>query len=231
MLGFLNSKKRILKKIELIREKAHINGKFSMFDTNYAKEVINEDISYNSLKTIFDNLNSWEDDCNIPYEVGESLNTFAKDNTVMIHRTNLGLNTNQKGLEYNESLVSIMRDGLKNYGHLNAGGGGAIINGAPPLTLTMTPLEGLSGFINLLGPYKSNDTIIITAFPKELVDKDGNLVKGHDYSEIYDFDENIPKVKNQYIVGAIIKKENSLDEFYTRDYILDYSKKEGVKYE
>ena len=36
---------------------------------------------------------------NIPYNVGISLDTLAQDNTVMIHRTNLGIDKEQSGFE------------------------------------------------------------------------------------------------------------------------------------
>ena len=206
----------LLKKIGLQREEAHKNGRFSMFDIG----IINENMNYDSLRNMYTILNSWESSCNIPYSVGESLITLMKDNTVMIHRTNLGLDINQEGLDFNDDLIDIMSNGLKNQGHINAAGGGAFTKGYPPLTLTMTSLEGLSGFINLVSSYKENDTIIITAFPKDLVNKEGNLVQGHNYSEIYELDDNIPRVKNQYMVGAILKKKNRLDEFYTRDEII-----------
>ena len=212
--------KEELKKIELLREEAHKNGRFSMFDLG----IINEDMDYETIVTMSTILNGWESSCNIPYTLGESLMQLTKDNTVMIHRTNLGLETKKEGLDYNENLVDIMGNGLINQGHINAGGGGAIINGTPSLTLTMTPLTGLAGFINLIETYKNNDTVIVIAFPKDLVDKDGKLVRGHDYSEIYDLDGNVPRVKPEFNFGAIIKKDNSLDEFYTRDEILGMGK-------
>ena len=50
---------------------------------------------------------------------------------------------------------------------------------------------------------------------------DGELI-GNDYSKIYDFDNtSTPSVKTKFMIGAIIKKENGLDEFYTRDEIIE----------
>ena len=85
----------------------------------------------------------------------------------------------------------------------------------------MTPLVGLTGYINLVAPYKENDTVIFAVFPKDLVDEDGQLVNGHQYSDIYDLSEKHPRIKSEFMLGALLKKDNSLDEFYTKDEIIN----------
>ena len=138
----------------------------------------------------------------------------------MIHRTRLDLDTSSTGLPNNEDLYNIMNDGLMNYGHMNAVGGGAYSSTPPSLNLTMTPLSGLTGYINFIASYHGNDTVIIAAFPKELVNEDGEN-NNVDWNQIYDLSEYPPRVKREFIAGALLKKSSGLDEFYTRDEIVN----------
>lgn len=227
---FEKKKKELLnRKIELLKNKAHDKGKYSLFDTKFATDIFNGDAKYDHLKSIFDIIVSWEERCNIPYNIGISLDKLATDNVVMVHRTNLDLNKDETGIPFNKRLLSIMRDGLRNYGHANAVGGSGFSDIPPALTLTMTALEGLTGYINLLSPHNENDTTILCAFPKELLDEEGDLAEGVSYSDIYDLSGDVPTVKNEYMLGAILKKNNGLDEFYTRDEIVNQLSKSNTK--
>ena len=215
------------RKISLLKEKieahkfdAHNHGRFSLFDAKFAVDSFNKNLNYESAKSYYEIIEDWDEKCNLPYEVGVSLDKLATDNTVMIHRTHLGLDTSTEGLIYNDVLFDIMNDGLKNQGHANAVGGSAFSDLPPSLTLTMTPLKGLSGYVNLLASYKSNDVIIVAAFPKELVDDEGEVTDQSRYCDIYDLSEFPPRVKKKYMVGAILKKDNGLDEFYLRDEVI-----------
>lgn len=205
-------------KIEAQRIDAHNKGRFSLFDTRFFADSIHKIDSYTKLNGWYETILGWEKICNLSYDVGVSLDQLANDNTVMIHRTNLGLDTNCAGLTCNESLYSIMNEGLKNYGHIISSGASS---GVPALTLTMTPLKGLAGYINLLSSYHSNDAIVISAFPKELVDSTGEFVDNSSCNKIYDLSVEPPKVRSEFIIGAILKKNNGLDEFYTRDEIVN----------
>ena len=213
---FEKNKKTLLnKKIDLIRKDAHKHGRFSMFDISSAVIKFNSDAKYEDLKRVCDILEECDKRCNLPYDIGILLDKLATDYAVMVHKTQLFLNPGEPGLDNNENLLNIMRDGLKNYGHSNQGIQSETL---PDLNLTMAPLKGIEGFINLLEPYKSNDAIVIGAFPKNLIDEDGN---GIDYTEIYDLSSYPPKIKPEYIAGVILKKENGLDEFYTRDEVIN----------
>lgn len=217
----------VQKKISLLQEKinlhrtyAHKQGRFSLFDAKFARDTFNNNKSYEHLKSLYEIIEDWDVACNLPYDVGYSLDRLATDYTVMIHRTNLGLNKNKPGLEYNKKLLSIMNNGLMNFGHANAISGGT----SPymtPLTLTMTPLKGITGYINLISSYKANDTIVIATFPKELVSEDGNLTSEFNYSYIYDLSDKIPIVKKEFLTGVILKKNNGFDEFYSRDKVIN----------
>lgn len=208
-------------KIKVHRNDAHKNGRFSLFDAKFSIDAFSKDVGYDRLKWMYEMILEWDKTCNLSYEVGLSLDKLANDNTVMIHRARLDLDTNSEGLICNEALHSIMNEGLKNYGHMNAMGGGAFSSTPPSLTLTMTPLIGMSGYINLLSSYHSNDVVVIAAFPKELVNSDGEIINNPTCDKAYDLSSFPPKVKREFMVGAILKKNNGLDEFYTRDEIIN----------
>lgn len=207
-------------KIEAHKIDAHNHGRFSLFDAKFAVDSFNKTSNYDSAKSYYEIIEEWDGKCNLSYEVGISLDKLATDNTVMIHRTRLGLDTTTEGLVQNYDLFCIMNDGLKNHGHGNAIGGSAFSDTPPALTLTMTPLNGLSGYVNLLASYKANDVIIVAAFPKELVNDEGDITQGTNYHDIYDLSGSTPRVKKDYMVGAILKKDNGFDEFYLRDEVI-----------
>lgn len=219
------------KKIETYKLKAHNNDKFSLFDASFAKELFSrKDTNYRSLESIYEMISSWEEKCNIPYDFGVALDQVASEEVVMIHRTNLNFDKDSEGLQNNDVLYNIMNDGLVNTGHLHSSG--TITNGASDLTLTMTPLKGLSGYINLVSSYKSNDTTIIAAFPKDLVDEDGHIKDMSRCCEIYDVVNDQLAVKPKFLRGAILKKNNGLDEFYDQQEILqvmENNKEKNVK--
>lgn len=214
-------------KIRLLREKvkayrraAHEQGKFSLFDAKFATDMFSKGTNYDYLNWNYEVILDWDKLCNIPYGVGISIDRLANDSTVMIHRTRLDLDTSSTGLPNNEDLYNIMNEGLMNYGHMNAVGGGAYSSTPPSLNLTMTPLSGLTGYINFIASYHGNDTVIIAAFPKELVNEDGEN-NNVDWNQIYDLSEYPPRVKREFIAGALLKKSSGLDEFYTRDEIVN----------
>ena len=227
-------KKKILllrEKIELKRKEAYRVGRFSLFHTKFAIEKFSQLNDYKNLKYFYDIIEGHDKNCNIPYNVGISIDRLATDNTVLIHRTNLSLDKSKNGIPECEELYSIMKDGLKNYGHLNAYGGSANLNSLPGLSLTTTPLIGLAGYINLVSSYKNNDATILMAFPKELVNSQGDIVDVSYYPKVYDLSDNPPRVKREYMLGVLLKKEGKYDEFYLRDDIINSMEKtiEGEK--
>ena len=91
---------------------------------------------------------------------------------------------------------------------------------------------GMAGYINLLASYHSNDTVVVSVFPKGLLYDDGEIIDNSFYDKIYDLSVFPPKVKREFMAGAILKKKNGLDEFYTRDEIVESfndTKKSGIK--
>jgi hypothetical protein len=142
---------------------------------------------------------------------------------VFVHRTNLHLNSNEKtnGIPNNKDLYNIMHDGLKNYGHANAAGGSAFLNSTPSITCTMTPLEGFAGYVNLISPYKENDAIVLACFPKDWINGDGDLKGNIKDTDIYNFIDDVPAVKPNHILGALLKQEDGSWKFHFRDEIIN----------
>ena len=173
------------------------------------------------IKFICGIIDSWEGVSKIPYKLGISIDHFVEDPalTVMIHRTRLDIDGNINNVPIDDTLNSIMEKGLINYGDINAVGGSAFSKEIPSLTKTMTPLEGLSGYINLISSYKDNDTIVFAGFPSNLVDKEGEIIGKPE--DVYNFDTGHPAVKQEYMMGAIIKDKQGNCRFYTRDEILN----------
>ncbi len=220
------------KKVSKIAEKANENNKYSMFNVTDISKVFDSDIKYDAKKSIYEIALSWEPYLNLPYAVGVSLDFLSQDPDyiVCIHRAFLSLDRTQKGLQMSDSLEDVMSNGLINYGHKNAYGGSAVVD-VPDLTLCMTPLKGIGGWVNFASPWHDNDSIVIASFPRAKYDENGKLISGIvndngeivDYSrinEIYDFSYDDPRVKPECIAGVILKKDNSFDEFYTTDEVL-----------
>lgn len=218
---FDNIKINLLKKkIETEKEISKKNNRFSLFHTKIFNDYINSSNNYEALESIYNVGNSWKG--NLSYNFGISLEDFVNrdDLSVCVHRTYLGLDSESSGLPQSSVLNSIMSDGLINNGHANAFGGSAFLEGYPSLSLTTTPIDGVGGYVNFIAPYKDNDATIIMAFPTEYVSKDGNIIKGNE-DKIYDISNDLYYIKPEYIIGALLKKENGFDEFHLRDEILN----------
>ena len=220
-MGIFDKKKLALlqEKVEIIKSEAKKSGKFSLFCTRFASEKLGRADGYKGYKYLYEMFLEKDKICNIPYEVGMTLDELSYTDTILVHRTNLFLDKNSSGIEKNDSLYSIVTEGLKNYGHRNAYGGGAFSSDVLDLSLTTKPLVGLSGYINLFSSYKENDTVIILKFPSELVNKDGEVVNKSEYTKVYNMNIDPPTVKPEYIYGIIFKKKDKLDEFYSREEI------------
>ena len=213
--------------LEKYKESRKSRGAFSLFHSKIVSDYLDKCDTYGKLKGAIKLVDSWEKSNNIPYNVGISLEALInrEDLVVCIHRTNKGLNRDVSGLPDSEELRRIMQVGLENYGHINAGGGSAFHEGYPDLTNTTSSISNLGGYINLVGSLKNNDTTIILAFPSSLVDKSGNIIDRSKCNMIYNVENGISVIKPEYIVGALLKKTNGFDEFYTKGEILESSKK------
>ena len=217
-----NAKISLLKmKIKTLSEKSKKENRFSLFHTRYFVENLSKATVYNDLKSLFDifvNIDKNFGD-SLPYNIGVSIDKLIESNCVFIHRTKLFYDGEINGIPNSSSLASIMNDGLKNYGHLNSSGGISV--SYPPISLTMSALSGIAGFINLVSSYKDNNTVIIAVFPKEFFDENEEIRDESLYESMYDMVDGTPAVKPKFIVGALVKKEDGKWKLYTRDEIVE----------
>ena len=214
--------KQLLLKVELLNKQHEENGFYSLLQTKYVQDYIDKllksgDVkkTYIALKNFYDISLRLDSEVQINYQVGKIIDDIVSDKTsdVLIHRTNLYLDEN----DTSNALKSIMENGLINYGHTNAMGGTAFLNMAPSLGLTTTPLNGLSGYINLLSSWHENDSIIIIKIPKGLLDSDFDYINEND---IYNQLDGKYYIKPEYMVGNIVRKNNKLNKLYTKEEIL-----------
>ena len=214
---------QLRKKVQTKREEAHKEGRFSLFHVREFAKYFKNGVSYDSMEYMYELLEGWDKKCNLSYEFGTHLDELVsnEDYVVCINRGDFTFDKSNSGLEKSTRLESIMERGLINYGHANAVGGSAFMSGTiAGLSLATTPLIGLSGYINLVGSYKNNDTTIIMIFPSSLVGKDGNIKHGVDPNLVYDLSGENPVIRSEFMYGAILKKDNGYDEFYSKDQII-----------
>lgn len=218
------TRNEMLDKIKKINDKAKVEDRFSLFMFDCVKRSFkNNNLSDDQLELTYNLVKEWDEVSKLPYNTGMFLNELEKDDTidVGIHRTNFDyINDGSKILRSN-NLEDIMCNGLQNSGHLNAVGGSAVLDNIAPPSTTISRFKGLEGLINLTGSYKNNNTTVIFAFPKGLVDEDFDYMDESKIPSIYDLSEITPRVKNKYIVGALIKDKNGIDSLYLRDEILE----------
>lgn len=206
------------KKIEVEKNKARLNNRFSLFHAKFSDELFDYIDSVKDFYDFYQIIKINDKLCNISYEEGMKIDKISNTSKTFLHRTNLSIDKSDMGVPNNEDLNSIMSNGLKNYGHMNAGGGGAFINYFPPLSLTMSSFKGITGYINLLSPYKENDTVVFASFPNDLVDDDGRPTR--DYSDIYDLSGDIPSIKPEFMKGALVRKDDGMWHYYSKEEIL-----------
>lgn len=218
-----------LEKDEKIR-KAHEVGRYSFFENDFANEFLDKCVQVNDYDryiTFYNMIESWDDVCNLSLESGEYVSNLwlsDLDKIPAIHRTNLGPYEHEFGIPQNNLLEEIMDRGLINNGH---GMQGAFV-GTPSLALTTMPLDSFTGMINLFGSYKSNNTTIILQFPRELVRKDLEFTSKDASKIIYDNSNGLNIIKPEYILGAIVKSDDGLDQYYSKEQILSVGKSKAM---
>lgn len=238
---------------EIIQQKqqqAFDEGRFSLFHAKFFNDALKSRYTTEEfLQTLYEMVDGWDKYCHLPYDVGVEIDKMSNDPAIVIgvHRRKVDLELEQGKVPKSEQLDAIMQEGLPNPGHTNNIIGSAYDEN-PDLATVVTPLKGLGGYINFVAPYKNNNVIILTAFPRELVDEHCNMI-GNSSNIIYDKDQDpAPKIKPEYIIGTIYKagsksvskeempityelfndyqsgQENistsELDQYYTRDQIL-----------
>lgn len=213
--------KKELLEIELYKKEFEEKNLYSfmhnkeMDDTIYRLAEDKKD-GFKKIEYLFEMASGWDKTVEVDYKVGKTLDNLANnpEYEVLIHRANLFLDDNN----LSPDLINIMENGLRNQGHINATGGGGVNIGAPSLGLTTTPLKGTSGYINLISNWHGNDSIIVLAIPKDLLNKEGDFYNPDD---IYNKDGNDYYIKPEFIIGNVVKKNNKLQVAESKEEILE----------
>ncbi len=218
--------KQLLLEIEMYKKKFESMGLFSLLHTKYMEDFIKKSLDKNNnnkqlkttqlLKFCLDTAKSNDSVTQVDLGVGKKIEELVNDekNMMFIHRAKLYLDENNTS----KDLESIMRDGLINYGHINAKGGVAYSLGAPSIGTTLTPMIGLSGYVNLLSNWHNNDSVIVFSIPRELLDEDNDFI---DNNLAYNNVDGKYYIKPEYIVGNIVKKDSKLVSFDLKEDILN----------
>ena len=210
-------------KIERAKAKAVKNHLYSLFFTRFVNKQLNSATDSTEMKNYYNIVKEMDKDCKILLNEGMRFDELAEKNKVFIHRTYLDFNSNDMGIPKNEDLYNILNNGLKNYGHMNAAGGSAFTTYVSPLSLTMSSLNTLAGYKDLLTPYHGggiheNNAIIVAAFPDFLVTDDGRPVTGN-FNDIYDLSGDVPSIKPEFMKGVLVKKNTGYWIYYSKDEI------------
>ncbi|MBR4262208.1 MAG: hypothetical protein IKQ35_02460 [Bacilli bacterium] len=200
---------------------AAAQGRFSLFMCSDIKNNFTKDKSLDTVEFFYDLCKGWDEMCNIPLNFGLFLDELSQDESVVVglHRTNIRYGERNGDVPSSNDLVDMMENGLINYGHANAVGGSAFMKDPPP-SLTFSPLKGITGYINLVGSYNGNNTVVLACFPSELVDDELGIKDRSRIDELYDMSGNNARVRPEHMMGAIIKNNNGLDEVFTKEEIL-----------
>ena len=204
--------------INRIKEK-NSQGKYSLFSTDTFKNCINTP----SMSIYFDILKDWDNDCNLPIELGEFLNEATRSNQdlVAFSRVYIGELKNN-GEIASEEISDIATYGLINNGHVNSSGANQELHSPSEC---LSPLYGIEGWINLVGRYKRNNAIILYSLPKKYIDNRCYFKDKSKANMIYNFSGNLTYIKPEFLIGMIIKNKDVPDLFLTREDMLQMSNK------
>lgn len=178
---------------------------------------------YETYQKIYEMILECDEYCRMSYETGNKVNSIMNDPNYIaaIDRMFIGHIEYVEEVPTNTILLSIMKDGLINNGHLSSG---AHVE-EPSLALTASSLTGIGDMANLFLPYKENNATILLRFPKDMVDRDLQFITPFSSSEIYERKNGKIYIKPEYILGAIIKEDDQ-DKFYSREQLLSVKQKE-----
>ena len=209
-------------KVKLMIEKAISEDRFSFFEFTEVHDTLEKVASlndYDRYEFFFDIAKVWDENFKFSRETGNYINEICKnseDDVLAIHRGNLGLIEYLNGNPKNDNVNDILTKGLINNGHAMQGA----YNEIPSLALTTTPLNGLSGLINLVASYKNNNAIVVLKFPREYVDEELSFVSEESHNKIYNKDGIISYIDPSYIMGIILKDEDGVFKIYDKDELL-----------
>ncbi len=208
--------------VKIMIEKAISEDRFSFFEFTEVHDTLERVANlndYDRYEFFFNVAKNWDDNFKFSRETGNYINEICKnseDGVLAVHRSNLGPIEYLNGNPQNDNVNDILTMGLINNGHAMQGA----YDEVPSLTLTTTPLDGLTGLINLVASYKNNNAIVILKFPKEYVDEELSFVSEESYKKIYNKDGIISYIDPSYIMGIILKDEDGVFKIHDKDELL-----------
>ena len=216
------AKKELLEEAKKRINLSNQRGKYSFFENPYAKKLLRgiyNNCDYEQMHSIFDIISTWDNACNLSIETGNYVEQLCNqpDRVVAIHRSNIGELSNENGVLINSNVLEILQRGLQNLGHSNVGAN----IGIPHPSLTVTPLADFTGFVNLFASYKNNNITVLLSFPKQYVADDCSFNNINQADYIYNYVNNIPFIKPEYIEAIIYKNNDGFDLCYKKDEILE----------
>lgn len=219
-------KELIDEKIDAIKKDAALNRRYCLFDAEFARKMFALADNADGYKAAFNFIKQADNMCDLPIDAGAMIDREANNNMVFVTRTSLGFDPSTEGVPYSDTLKDILQNGFINHGHLNSGGGSAFDEKTPDLGITTIHLRGLSGYRDLFTQWHNSDTVVFMKFPENLITEDGMPTR--DYSDIYSELGQTPRVRPEYMMGALFKKADGNWEYYGKDFILsEMAKKEN----
>ena len=162
--------------IKQYRKKSLEDGNYYLLGSEFIKKNLAMAKSFKAYEYLFNLYREWDDYGSIPLEIGEYFEKKIDDPNynIGIHRIG-GFGTIDPNNVYNSNLLrKIFSEGLKNYGDASSGVSNKDLI-QPKKTVSMIS-SILNAVILLKTHYKDSKGAIITVFPSEFVNVEGEII-------------------------------------------------------
>ena len=209
---------QIKKKIEALQKEGLDSNCYYLINSKDMIETIKKCNKDNKKLEYFYNLcESWDNTKHqIPLEIGIYIEELLRDPNVQlgIHRSSVITGLDDK------NLAKIMIDGLENNAQLSQG----VVHDIPDLTKTVSIVNNMFHTLPMLkSGYKESNGSILFAFPKNILDNDGNIIEGFE-DKIYENKNGTYHIKPEYIIGYLVA-EYDIYNLYTKEDIINNTRK------
>ena len=203
-------------KVEEYSLKSTLDGNYYLFASDYAKNFLNsEKASPSSYSYMSDLIEGWDEDIQIPYEIGKMIEDFVNNPNyfIGIHRT--PIYQDQEHIREDDVLNSIFNNGLMNYGDLSSGIHSKEII---PVNKTVSPIDDmLTALIYLKSSYKGSKGGVLVAIPSIYVDKEGNVIPGHE-KDVYKDANYCYAIKPDFLLGYVACNDNKIEYYSQKEF-------------
>lgn len=213
-------KYKIIKKMDAHIDECISKNIYTIFGSNYAKNIFAKKLSVDRLTFFYDLFKEWDNQIAVPKEIGEYLESLINDEKLIIgiHRTRIS-----SDFENDITMKGIIQNGLRNYGDLSSGA----VSDNPNLSKTVSfPGNLLNLMILLKSTYKGSTGGFVLAFPSEIIDDEGTITTENS-KLIYDKINNVSHIKPEYIIGYVDNSYGVMN-FYSKEELLKHFKKDDA---